>query len=217
MLPMTTANLLTPDDLQRFLDRHVPQARLIADVGHTPTVPAAAAVLGVHPDQIVKTLLFVLEPNAQRGPDAPVVPPAVIVIGNGERRIDKKTLGRHFALNAKRVKLADAATVVDLLGYPPGGVPPFGHRQRMPVLVDQAVVDLAELDDGRIFGGGGDDRSMLELNVADLHPHPRADHSPPQQHRRPARIKKATAVRRFSSSFEFYCRARRYLATRTGR
>ena len=164
---MTTPNLLTPADLQRFLDQHVPHARLIADVGHTPTVPAAAAVVGVHPDQIVKTLLFVLEPGAQ-SEAAPAVPPAVVVIGNGERRVDKKALGRHFGLNPKRVKLAPADVVIDLLGYPPGGVPPFGHRQSLPVLVDQTVVELTQLDHGRIFGGGGDDHSMLELNVADL-------------------------------------------------
>lgn len=169
MLPMTTIPaLLTPHDLQRFLDRHVPQARLIRDVGHTPTVPAAAAVLGVHPDQIIKTLLFVLEVNPGRDPDAPAVPPAVVVIGNGERRIDKKALGRHFALTPKRVKLAGADTVIEQLGYAPGGVPPFGHRHTLPVLVDQAVIDLAEWEGGRIFGGGGDDRSMLELTVADL-------------------------------------------------
>ena len=165
---MTQSTLLTPVDLQAYLVTHVPTARLIADVGHTPTVPAAAAVLGVHADQIVKTLLFVLEARAERTTDAPKPPPAVVVIGNGERRIDKKALGRHFGLNPKRVKLASAEIVIDLLGYAPGGVPPFGHRHNLPVLVDQAVVDLADWDNGRIFGGGGDDHSMLELTVADL-------------------------------------------------
>ncbi len=164
---MPTPTPLTPGDLQAYLAIHAPTARLIADVGHTPTVPAAATVLGVHPDQIIKTLLFVLEAPAARD-DALPPPPAVVVIGNGERRIDKKALGRHFGLNPKRVKLASAETVIDLLGYPPGGVPPFGHRQSLPVLVDQAVTALTTLDNGRIFGGGGDDHSMLELNVADL-------------------------------------------------
>jgi len=55
-----------------------------------------------------------------------------------------------------------------LLGYPAGGVPPFGHRSRLPVLVDQAVVDLRERYADRIFGGGGDDHTMLELSVSEL-------------------------------------------------
>jgi prolyl-tRNA editing enzyme YbaK/EbsC (Cys-tRNA(Pro) deacylase) len=156
-------NLLTPADLQAHIDRHGIQARLIPDIGPTPTVPAAAAALGVAPDQIVKTLLFVL--NAGDRSDAP---PAVVVIGSGEHRIDKRLLGARFGLNPKRVKLADPAVVLDRLGYPAGGVPPFGHRVRLPVLMDSAVVAAGDLDGGRLFAGGGDDRTMLELSLNTL-------------------------------------------------
>jgi prolyl-tRNA editing enzyme YbaK/EbsC (Cys-tRNA(Pro) deacylase) len=154
---------LTVADLQAYIERHVPGARLIANLGHTPTVPDAARVLGVAPEQIIKTLLFVLEPGSKMG-----IPPAVVVIGNGENRIDKRLLGQRFGLNPKRVKLADPAVVLDLLGYPAGGVPPFGHRTQLPVLVDSTVVALAGCFAGRIYGGGGDDRTMLELSVSDL-------------------------------------------------
>lgn len=155
---------LTPDDLQRALEQQGISARLIRNIGHTPTVPAAAEVLGVAPQQIVKTLLFVLE--AREAADN--IPAAVVVIGNGENRISKKALGQHFGLNPKRVKLATAETVIELLGYAPGGVPPFGHRTQLPILVDQNVVDLREQYADRIFGGGGDDHTMLELTVSDL-------------------------------------------------
>src|SRR5688500_8211986 len=100
----STPPYLTQNDLQRYLNQQGIHARLIADVGHTPAVPAAAEVLGVEPDQIIKTLLFVLEPGVRAGE----VPPAVVVIGNGENRISKKALGAHFGLNPKRVKLAPA-------------------------------------------------------------------------------------------------------------
>ena len=155
---------LTLDDLQLYLDREKISARLISDVGHTPTVPDAARVLGVEPEQIIKTLLFVLEPGEHAGQ----VPTAVVVIANGENRVSKKALGQHFGLNPKRVKLAPAATVIHLLGYPPGGVPPFGHRTPLPIFVDQNVIALRERYADRIFGGGGDDRTMLELTVSDL-------------------------------------------------
>jgi prolyl-tRNA editing enzyme YbaK/EbsC (Cys-tRNA(Pro) deacylase) len=154
----------TVDDLQAYLDRHAIDGRLIRGVGHTPTVPAAAAVLGVAPDQIIKTLLFVLD----GGPAKPDVPPEVVVIGCGERRIDKTALGRHFGLNPKRIKLAHPDVVLDRLGYPAGGVPPFGHRTPLPVLLDAAVIEQAQRHAGRIFGGGGDDHTMLELRASDL-------------------------------------------------
>jgi prolyl-tRNA editing enzyme YbaK/EbsC (Cys-tRNA(Pro) deacylase) len=82
--------------------------------------------------------------------------------------LPQRALGQHFGLNPKRVKLAPAATVLDLLGYPAGGVPPFGHRTTLPVIVEQKVVELRGQYDDRIFGGGGDDHSMLELTVSDL-------------------------------------------------
>ncbi len=158
------SSALTVDDLQAYLKRHAIAGRLIRDLGHTPTVPAAAAVLGVAADQIIKTLLFVLD----GGPTKPTIPPAIVVIGCGERRIDRAVLGRHFGLNPKRIKLAHPDVVLEQLGYPAGGVPPFGHRTPLPVILDAAVVALRERYADRIFGGGGDDRTMLELRVSDL-------------------------------------------------
>lgn len=157
-------NPLTVDDLQAYLDREGIPARLIRDVGHTPTVPAAAAALGVAAEQIIKTLLFVLDAS----PAKPDLPPAVVVIGCGERHVDRAVLARHFGLNAKRIKLAHPDVVLERLGYPAGGVPPFGHRTALPVILDAAVVALAERYADRIFGGGGDDHTMLELRVSDL-------------------------------------------------
>ena len=58
---------LNLDDLQAYIDRHAIPARLIRDIGHTPTVPDAARVLGVEPDQIIKTLVFVLTPGSKEG------------------------------------------------------------------------------------------------------------------------------------------------------
>lgn len=153
---------LTPADLQRFVEENGISARLIAELGDTPTVPAAAAALGVSPDAIVKTLLFLVNNPAQK--DAP--PEPVVVISNGERRVEKKGLAGHFGVGKNQVKLAPADVVLDELGYPAGGVPPFGHRRRLPVFVDASIRAFA--DDDVIYGGGGDDRTMLALTVAEL-------------------------------------------------
>jgi prolyl-tRNA editing enzyme YbaK/EbsC (Cys-tRNA(Pro) deacylase) len=165
---LTMTQLLTQADLQRYLDQQAIPARLIGGIGHTPTVSAAAQVLGVEPDQIIKTLLFVLDVGEKAGARMGDVPPAVVVIGNGEHRIGRKVLAQHFGLGNKRVKLAPAETVIDLLGYPPGGVPPFGHRTTLPVIVDANVLALRERYADRVYGGGGDDHTMLELTVSDL-------------------------------------------------
>jgi len=154
--------LRTPADLQQFLDENRIQARLLPDIGHTPTVPAAAIALGVEPEQIVKTLLFLVE---QPGIEAPA---PIVVISHGERRVDKGALARRFGVGKKRVTLAPADVVLATLGYPAGGVPPFGHATPLPVIVDASIETVAERFDGVIFGGGGDDRTMLQLTVTEL-------------------------------------------------
>ena len=154
----------TPVDLQQYLAANQVAAQLIQEMGATPTVPAAAAALGVAADQIIKTLLFLIEtPGEKTTPPAPVV-----VISNGERRVDKKRLADHFKVGTKRVKLASPELVLAVLGYPAGGVPPFGHKTSLPVILDAAVMNGEERFGGVIYGGGGDDRTMMKLTVAEL-------------------------------------------------
>lgn len=152
---------LTPADLQAYIVAHDIAATLIPDVGHTPTVPAAAAVLGVEPDQIIKTLLFLIDTGEES-------PQAVVVIGHGVEPIDKATLARRFGVGRKKVRLADAPTVLALLGYPAGGVPPFGHRAALLTFVTGSVPALRTRYAGLVYGGGGDDRTMLRLTVDEL-------------------------------------------------
>lgn len=160
---MTDATL-TPADLQAYIDRSHIDARLITGIGDTPTVPTAAAALGVERDQIVKSLLFLLDlPHTPK--DAPQ---ALLVISHGERRVDKKMLAPHFGVSAKRVRLALPETVIEVLGYVAGGVPPFGHRREVPVLVDASVLTLRERFGGRVYAGGGDECTVTELTVDEL-------------------------------------------------
>lgn len=152
----------TPADLVAWIKSHAVEARLIQEIGETPTVPAAAAALGVEADRIIKTLLFLVNDPAEK--EAP--PQAVVVISNGERRVEKRPLAEHFGVGKKQVKLAPPDVVLDQLGYPAGGVPPVGHRHRLPVLLDASIADFAP--DSLVYGGGGDDQSMLELRVGEL-------------------------------------------------
>lgn len=152
----------TPDDLQAYLDEYEINARLIRDIGDTPTVLAAAQALGVESEQIIKTLLFLVRVPASEEREA------VIVISNGESRVDKRVVTERFGVGKKRVKLAPPDQVLALLGYPAGGVPPFGHSSRVPVIIDAPVFELAERHDGVIFGGGGDEKTMMRLTVGEL-------------------------------------------------
>src|SRR5690242_9139905 len=123
----TSLPIWTPADLQTYLTQHSIPAQIMVLTTQTPTVPAAAEALGVTVEQIAKTVIFFIDgqPHA--------------VIGNGIRRVDQKKLAQRFAVNRKKIKLADGDAVIRVTGYAPGTVPPLGHRQTLPILMDPAV------------------------------------------------------------------------------
>jgi prolyl-tRNA editing enzyme YbaK/EbsC (Cys-tRNA(Pro) deacylase) len=82
------------------------------------TAAEAAASLGTTVGQIVKSLVFF------RGEEP------VIVLCAGDRRVDAERLGLRVA-NAKEAK---AAT-----GFAIGGIPPLGHDQPLPTIIDASL------------------------------------------------------------------------------
>jgi prolyl-tRNA editing enzyme YbaK/EbsC (Cys-tRNA(Pro) deacylase) len=82
------------------------------------TAAEAAASLGTTVGQIVKSLVFF------RGEQP------VIVLCAGDRRVDAERLGLRVA-NAKEAK---AAT-----GFAIGGIPPLGHDQPLPTIIDDSL------------------------------------------------------------------------------
>jgi prolyl-tRNA editing enzyme YbaK/EbsC (Cys-tRNA(Pro) deacylase) len=159
-----TKTCYTPADLQAFIQANQLDAQLVRDIGATPTVAAAATVLGVDSEQIIKTLLFLIErPGVEREAPTPI-----IVISHGERRVDRRLLAAYFGVSHGRVRLAAPEVVLNLLGYPAGGVPPFGHRVKLPTILDASLVAIASRYAGVFFGGGGDDHTMLKLAIGEL-------------------------------------------------
>ncbi len=148
---------LTSQDLEAYLDQHKIDAEIVTPEVSTPTVEAAAEAVRVSPDQIVKTLLFLIE-------DRPV-----LVIASGLGRVDQRLLGQHFEISRRKIRFADPDTVVALTGYPVGAVPPVGHREPFPVLVDPAVLEHEE-----VYAGGGSDHTLIRLNPRDILKHNQA-------------------------------------------
>lgn len=110
-----------------------------------PTVPLAASAIGVEPEQILKSLLFVTETGS-----------LVLAIASGTGKVNRVRLAA--LLGAKKLSLADAATVQRATGYPVGGVAPVGHVERVPVVIDLRVMRLTVA-----FGGGGAEDVLLEI------------------------------------------------------
>ena len=142
---------LGPQDLHAFMQANqVPGEILHLDVP-TPTVEAAAQAVGAELDSIIKSILFLVD-------DRPV-----LAIAGGLARVDQRAIAAQYQVGRKRVKLASPEAVLAISGYEVGGMPPFGHRQPLPTLLDRRV-----LEQPVVYSGGGAEHVLLRLALADI-------------------------------------------------
>ncbi|MDT8305841.1 MAG: YbaK/EbsC family protein [Anaerolineae bacterium] len=122
----------------------------------TPTVETAAEAVGTHPSQIIKSLLFLIKrENGEFDP--------LLVITNGTDRVDYVALARFAGTSRRSIRIANAEQVEALTGYQVGAVPPFGHKQPLPTLLDETV-----LEQDVIYGGGGTSHALMRVSVDEL-------------------------------------------------
>jgi prolyl-tRNA editing enzyme YbaK/EbsC (Cys-tRNA(Pro) deacylase) len=63
----------------------------------------------------------------------------VVVLTAGDQRVDDRKLAAMYGVGRKKVRIADEATTIAATGYAPGGVPPVGHVNELPVIVDETL------------------------------------------------------------------------------
>ncbi len=92
----------------------------------TRTAADAARAIGCELGQIVKSLVFV----AGSSP--------VMALVSGSNQLDPAKLAA--LVGSPAVAKADAETTRSATGFAIGGVPPFGHREAMPVYLDRDLL-----------------------------------------------------------------------------
>jgi peptidoglycan LD-endopeptidase LytH len=117
----------------------------------TRTVETAAEAVGVEPEQIVKTIVFMIDGTA------------VLAITCGTAYIDRRTVAKRFGVGRKRVKLASPAEVLAETGFEVGAMPPFGQRRRLKTLVDRRVLSFKF-----VYAGGGAENTLLKIAPQDI-------------------------------------------------
>ena len=92
------------------------EVRTLSDSARTAAL--AAAALGVEVGQIVKSLVFLRDQEP------------VMVLCAGDRRVDADRLG----LTAAKADQVRAVT-----GFSIGGIPPIGHDNELPTIIDESL------------------------------------------------------------------------------
>ena len=85
----------------------------------------------------------------------------VLLIVPGDRRVSLKKAAK--ALGVKNIQLLPFSKAEDISGYPPGGTPSIGLKQRVRSVLEE---ELTNFD--TIFCGGGKRDRLLELKVDDV-------------------------------------------------
>lgn len=113
-----------------FFETNAPDIRVLEMPTSTATVAEAAAVHGVEPGQIAKTLSLWLKDEV------------IILVMAGDTRLDNTKFKAEF--NAK-ARMLNAEEVLAWTGHPVGGVCPFGLPHPLRIFVDVSLRRFKEV------------------------------------------------------------------------
>lgn len=135
--------------IQNYLNKYEMGIRVIEFNTCTKTSELAAQALGVTAAQIAKTLVFL----ADGGP--------ILIVTSGDMKVDQKKLKKLLA--AKKIRFADADKVLEITGYPIGGVCPFDLPMPVHTLLDESMKRFDVL-----YAAAGTDKSAVPVTVEQL-------------------------------------------------
>lgn len=90
----------------------------------TRSAQEAADAIGCDVDQIVKSLCF----SAHEQP--------IMALVSGANQLDTRKLAGLLNVSPKKIRRANADIVKEATGFSIGGVPPFGHKNPLPIYID---------------------------------------------------------------------------------
>ena len=113
------------------------------------TAPRAAAMLGLQPHQVIKSIFFFADGKP------------VMVMIPGDRMVDYSKLKAE--LQVMRLRMPNAEEVRQLTGYLVGCTPPIALENDLP-----KYIDLHALREDVVYTGGGEPDMILKIRSYDL-------------------------------------------------
>ena len=123
---------------------------VIEHVESTRTAQEAADRAGCELGQIVKSLIF-------RGKESGK---PILILTSGANRVDEKRISEYAG---EAIGRADADFVRAVTGFAIGGVPPFGHLQKLETYFDE---DFLQYE--MIWAAAGTPNAIFEVKTSDL-------------------------------------------------
>ncbi|MFW5902995.1 MAG: YbaK/EbsC family protein [archaeon] len=99
----------------------------------TKTAKGAAKAIGCNVSQIGKNIVMKVEDDL------------VVVITSGSNRVSEKKLANIFNVSDSNVRTANPNEIKEKTGWSIGGVPPFCHKEKIKVLLDEKLTEFEEV------------------------------------------------------------------------
>ena len=131
-----------------YLEKFGYAERITEFTESTATVELAAAVVGVIPARIAKTLSF-------KANEA-----VILIVAAGDAKIDNRKYKDKFGAKAKMLTAQEA---IDLVGHPVGGVCPFAVKEGVTVYLDESLKRFET-----VFPAAGSAGSAVKLSCEEL-------------------------------------------------
>jgi Cys-tRNA(Pro) deacylase len=141
-IPVTTA-------IRELRSKKIDYEAFLYDYEEKGGTRQTASILNVDEHYVVKTLVFEADSNL------------IIVLMHGDREVSTKELARE--LGVKKIEQSDEKKAMNATGYMFGGTSPFGTRKKMPIYIEQSILDLEN-----IYINGGKRGLIVKINSSDL-------------------------------------------------
>lgn len=111
----------------------------------TRSAEEAAKAIGCSVSQIVKSLIFCTA-NTRR---------PILVLASGSNRVNEKKISQYVG---EEITKATADFTKEITGFAIGGIPPLGHKQKIPTYIDE---DL--LNHEKVWAAAGTPHAVFNL------------------------------------------------------
>lgn len=115
------------------------------------TVALAAQAIGCEEARIAKSLAFMVNDQA------------ILIVVAGDAKVDNKKYKAQFSTKATMIT---PDKIEDLIGYPVGGVCPFGVNEAVVIYLDDSLKRFET-----VYPACGSSNSAIELTIAELEEH----------------------------------------------
>ena len=139
---------MSVQSVREYLSRNGVDGRIREFTESSATVELAAAVVGVIPARIAKTLSF-------KDGDG-----AMLIVAAGDAKVDNRKFKDTFGFKAK---MLSADEELELVGHPVGGVCPFAVKDGVKVYLDNSLKRFST-----VFPAAGSASSAVELSCDEL-------------------------------------------------